>query len=94
MNKKVSRKEKLLTLQAIREGKLTPSSLRPPQVYIFTEINSRPGFYLHKGNEFSESEYREFCTKIQRNNNGSITWKESRSYLNEDKIVTLRFGEK
>jgi hypothetical protein len=84
-----TRKEKIKLLQAIKDGKLTPADLRPPQVYIFSESNLKPGVYEHKGIEYNETEYREFCEKIQRHNNGSIIWNEGRQYPKEDIIIQI-----
>jgi len=88
MNNKETRKEKLKILQAIKEGKISPDSLQPPKVYIFTERSNKPGVYEHEGKEYNETEYREFCNKVERKNNNSIILNERREYP-QDTIVTF-----
>jgi len=94
MKNKDTRKEKIKVLQAIREGKINPESFEPPQVYIFIERNNNPGIYEHNGKEYSETEYREFCNRIERKYNGSIIWNEGREYLKEDIIITMSYSGK
>ncbi len=93
MKNKDTRKEKIKVLQAIRKGKLNPESLEPPQVYIFIEHCDKPGVYEHNGKEYNETEYREFCKRIERKYNGSIIWNEGREYLKEDIIITMSYVE-
>ena len=93
MKNKDTRKEKIKVLQAIREGKLNPESLEPSQVYIFIEHSDKPGVYEHNGKEYNETEYREFCKRIDSKNNGSIIWNEGREYLKEDIIITMSYVE-
>lgn len=88
MNKK-RRTEKLAVLRAIRERRIKFSDLRPPQVYIFTESNLNSGIYEHNGKEYNETDFKEFCSKIQRNNKGSLIWNEGRQYPNEDIIIKI-----
>lgn len=80
MSNKFTRKEKVKVLQAMKEGRISPEGLKPPQVFIFTERSNKPGVYKHNGREYNEKEYREFCDRVQRQNNGSIIWREGRQY--------------
>ncbi len=89
MNNKFTRKEKVKVLQALKDGKISPEGLSPPQVFIFSESNLKPGVYEHKGKDYNEIEYRKFCDKIQRRNNGSIIWDEGRQYPKEDIIIKI-----
>jgi len=93
MKNKDTRKEKIKVLQAIREGKISPESFELPQVYIFIERNNKPGIYEHNGKEYNETEYKEFCKRIDSKNNGSIIWNEGREYLKEDIIITMSYVE-
>lgn len=88
----MTRKEKIKTLQAISKGILSIEDLEPPQVYFFIKNSNKPGVYEMNGKEYSEIEYREFKEKIERKNNGSITWNEGKFY-EEDKIITIVFPE-
>lgn len=90
MNKTFSRKEKLKLLQGIKNGQISIGSLQPPQVYIFLERINEPGVYVHKGKEYNEIEYKEFCEKIRAKNHGSIIWNEGKNYPKEDTIITIR----
>lgn len=85
----MNRKEKLKVLQAIKDGKISPESLLPPQVYIFVECYDRPGIYEHNGKEYNETEYREFCERINRKNNGNVILNEGRQFPKEDTIIKL-----
>lgn len=89
MNNSMTRKEKIKTLQAIKEGKLTPASLEPPQVYVFVEKSNNPGIYEYNGKEYTENEYRDFCKTIESKNSGSIILNEGREYPNGDTIIKL-----
>lgn len=93
MKNKDTRKKRIKVLLAIREGKINPESFEPPQVYIFIERNNNPGIYEHNGKEYNETEYREFCKRIESKNNGSIIWNEGREYLKEDIIITMSYVE-
>jgi len=90
MRDKITRKEKIRILQAVKEHKLNVESLQPPQVYIFVESSTNPGVYTMKGKQYSETEYRQFCEKIRAKGNNSIIWNEGKNYPKEDKIVTVR----
>src|SRR5688500_9099091 len=85
----MKREEKLKLLQAIKDGKLSISDLRPPQVFIFMERDNKPGIYEHEGKEYNETEYKEFCERLEKRKNGSIIWNEKREYLKEDLIITM-----
>lgn len=91
MSKQLTRAGKIKLLQAMKEGKISPEGLRPPQIYIFNESNLKPGVYEHKGKEYNETEYKEFCNELQRRNNGSIIWNESRSFVNANIVVTIKY---
>lgn len=86
----MNRKEKLKLLQGIKNGEISLESLQPPQIYIFVERSNEPGVYQHKGKEYNETEYREFCDKIRAKSHGSIIWDEGKNYPKEDSIITIR----
>ena len=84
-----SRREKIKVLQAVKEGKLNPANLAPPQVFVFVERSNKPGIYEHEGKEYTETETREFCKRIKEKNSSSIIWNEGRQYPQEDTIIKL-----
>jgi len=94
MNNKETRKEKLKILQAIKEGKISPDSLQPPKVYIFTERSNKPGVYEHEGKEYNETEYREFCEMIKQRSKKSVIFHERQQCLKEDTIITMCYSGK
>ncbi len=63
--------------------------MQPPQVYIFNESSDKPGVYEHKGKEYNETEYKEFCERIKRKRDNSIVWHERKEYPKEDLIITM-----
>ena len=85
----MTRKEKIKILQGIKSGTLTIESLQPPQVYIFVQRSDEPDVYTYNGKEYNETEYRDFCEKIRKKNNGSIIWNEGKNYPKEDTIITV-----
>ena len=85
----MTRKEKLKLLHGIKNGNLSIECLQPPQVYIFVERSDQPGIYIHKGKEYNQTEYSQFCEKIRKKNDGSIIWNEGKNYPKEDTIITI-----
>ncbi|HOZ68946.1 MAG TPA: hypothetical protein PLB49_03595 [Chitinophagaceae bacterium] len=94
MNKQFTRNDKLKILQRVREGKVSPNVFSPPKIYVFTEKNTKPGFYEYNGKEYNETEYRKFCDKINRSNKGSIIWNEGRQYPTEDSVLKVCKADK
>ena len=90
MKNKSTRIEKINRLQALKQGKLSVSDLQPPQVFIFTERSDEPGVYECDAKKYNETEYREFCERIEKRNNNSISWNERKDYKEEDSIITFR----
>lgn len=90
----MNRKEKIKVLQAIREGKLNPESLEPPQVYIFTERSDKTGIYVHNGKEYNETEYREFCKRIESKSKEGLKLHGGNQYPKEDIIILMNYSGK
>jgi hypothetical protein len=81
----MNRKQKIELLQAIKDGKVGPEILLPPQVYFFNQLTTNPNTYEMKGKIYSEKEYQDFIDRIE--NKKSVVWHEAKQY--EDIIVTM-----
>lgn len=86
-----TRKEKIQMLQDLKGGKLRVEQLQPPKIYIFREDCFNPGNYEMNGKKYNETEYRDFCKKIEHMNNNSIVWHEMKTYPKENTVITVRY---
>ncbi len=80
MVRKLSRKEKIRLLSALKEGQITFESLRVKKVYFLKHINKKEGIYDLNGKELNQFEYENFCKKLKSGSNNPIIWNEFKSY--------------
>lgn len=76
----MSRKEKIMMLNTLKEGKITIDSLQAFKVYFFRRTNQKIGVYELDGKELNQHEYDNFCINLRSNNDKTVIWNELKTY--------------
>ena len=80
MGSKLTRKEKIRLLSALKVGKIGVDALKSNNIYFFSQSNLKKGLYELGRKELNQEEYDVFCMSVRSRNDNSIIWNELKSY--------------
>ena len=85
----MTRVEKIRFLTGVKERQLTIADLEPTRLYVFCEMDNKPGYYLMDGKEYTGPEFLEFEKELQRKSNASFLWHERKTYPETPAIILI-----
>ena len=93
MLNKFTRKEKISLLNAIKNGIISIRDIGTPNVYVFTPISGKDGYYTMNGDEYSPIEYEAFCLIVEQKNQRLKACSGISPYIKEDLIITIVYNQ-